>query len=113
LNDNTKKNSKGRNPGSAGNSPASDETGDPQEAFESRLERLQRIVEELERGDLPLEKAIARYEEGVRVLKTCAETLATARLRVEELSKDADASLGLRPAVDLEDDASDDDDEDA
>jgi exodeoxyribonuclease VII small subunit len=70
--------------------------------FEARLERLREIVEELEGGELPLEKAIARYEEGVSVLKVCAETLANARLRVEELTRDADESLGLRDAKDLE-----------
>ena len=70
--------------------------------FETRLERLRKIVDELERGELPLEKAIERYEEGVSVLKVCAETLANARLRVEELSRDADESLGLRHAKDLE-----------
>ena len=36
------------------------------------------------------------------MLKVCAETLANARLRVEELSRDADESLGLRHAKDLE-----------
>lgn len=71
-------------------------------SFEARLEKLRTIVEELEGGELPLEKAMERYEEGVSVLKVCAETLANARLRVDELARDADSALGLREAKDLE-----------
>ncbi|MFN0205186.1 MAG: exodeoxyribonuclease VII small subunit [Planctomycetota bacterium] len=74
--------------------------------FEERIDKLRRIVDELEKGELPLEQAIERYEEGVRVLKTCAETLTKARLRVEELSRDADGVLGLKHARELEDSAS-------
>lgn len=81
---------------------AKSETG---EGFEARLDRLRKIVDELESGEMPLEKAIERYEEGVSVLKSCAETLSKARLRVDELSKDADEALGLRRAGDLEADA--------
>ena len=70
--------------------------------FETRLERLRKIVEELEAGELPLERAIERYEEGVGVLKQCADTLARARARVEQLSRDAEGALRLDPALDLE-----------
>lgn len=89
--------------------PKDKETGAA--GFEERLARLRQIVEELERGELPLEKAIERYEEGVSVLKNCATTLATAKLRVEELSRDAQGVLEARPARDLEADASGEDDE--
>jgi exodeoxyribonuclease VII small subunit len=71
--------------------------------FEVRLQRLRELVDELEKGDLPLEKTIEKYEEGVRVLKTCADTLAKARLRVDELTRDADGVLELKQAQDLED----------
>lgn len=84
-----------------------------EERFDARLDKLRRIVDELESGDMPLEKAIERYGEGVAVLKSCAETLANARLRVEELSKNADATLGLRRAEDLEDEADPDGDDDS
>lgn len=81
------------------------------EGFEARLERLRKIVDELERGNLPLEQAIERYEEGVGVLRSCAETLSGARLRVEELAKDAEGILEPRPARDLEAAAEDADDD--
>lgn len=83
---------------------------EPATGFEERLGRLRQIVDELERGDLSLEKAIERYEEGVRVLKHCAETLSSARVRVEELSRDAEGVLEARPARDLEEAAEEDDD---
>jgi exodeoxyribonuclease VII small subunit len=95
-----------KSPRGAGSGKSTDAEG-----FESRLDKLRRIVDELESGDMPLEKAIARYSEGVAVLKSCAETLASARLRVEELTKDAEATLGLREAADLEAEADPDDDE--
>lgn len=75
--------------------PASPAPGADAPRFETRLARLREIVEELEGGDLPLERAIERYEEGVTVLKHCAETLSKARARVEELSKEAEDALDL------------------
>jgi len=69
----------------------------PADGFEERLERLRRIVDELEKGDLPLERALERYEEGVRALKGCAETLSRARARVEELSREAEDALKSAP----------------
>lgn len=65
--------------------------GEP--SFDERLEKLEGIVAELERGELGLEPAIARYQEGVELLKTCHTTLKSVRARVEELSKDAEGSL--------------------
>jgi exodeoxyribonuclease VII small subunit len=61
--------------------------------FDQRLERLQSIVSELEQGELGLESAIERYQEGIELLKTCHGQLEGYRKRVEELSADAEASL--------------------
>lgn len=43
--------------------------------FELSLKRLEELVVELERGDLPLEKSLARYEEGMNRLKRCYRIL--------------------------------------
>jgi exodeoxyribonuclease VII small subunit len=71
--------------------------GRPEDAgeasFESRLERLRAIVGELEQGDLGLEPAIERYQEGIELLKHCHATLASYKQRVEELSTEAEAKL--------------------
>jgi exodeoxyribonuclease VII small subunit len=55
------------------------------ETFEASTERLARIVEELERGDLPLEQSLALFEEGVGLARRAQAHLDRAERRVEEL----------------------------
>jgi exodeoxyribonuclease VII small subunit len=68
------------------------EPGDA-EGFDARLEQLERIVNELESGELGLEPAIERYTAGIELLKSCHSTLAAQRARVEELTADAERTL--------------------
>jgi len=72
-----------------------DETRDETQPadFDTRLEQLEAIVAELERGGLGLEGAIERYQEGIELLKSCQGTLAGYKKRVEELCADADQAL--------------------
>jgi exodeoxyribonuclease VII small subunit len=63
-----------------------------EQPFDQRLERLEALVRELESGNLGLEEAISRYEQGVQLLKGCHSTLERFRARVEELSA-ADGAL--------------------
>jgi exodeoxyribonuclease VII small subunit len=56
--------------------------------FESALNRLEAIVTELEKGDLPLEDALKTFEEGVRLSKGCLKMLEEAERKVEILLKD-------------------------
>lgn len=53
--------------------------------FESKLKRLEEIVGEMESGDLPLEKSLKLFEEGVRLSKECNERLQKAELEVKVL----------------------------
>jgi exodeoxyribonuclease VII small subunit len=62
-------------------------------AFDDKLERLEKIVGELEQGGLGLEPAIERYQEGIQLLKECHGALETYRRRVEELTRDAEAAM--------------------
>ncbi len=55
------------------------------QTFEAATERLARVVEELERGDLPLERALALFEEGVHLARDAQERIASAERKVEEL----------------------------
>ena len=64
--------------------------------FEDALKRLETIVQQLEQGDVPLEKSIALYEEGIQLSRTCADHLAKAELTVKRLSKELDGSFTLR-----------------
>jgi exodeoxyribonuclease VII small subunit len=56
--------------------------------FEEAMRRLEKIVEELENGDVPLEQAMELYEEGITVSKICAEKLTKAELTLKRLGKD-------------------------
>jgi exodeoxyribonuclease VII small subunit len=58
--------------------------GEP-ETFEASTERLAAIVEELERGDLPLERSLLLFEEGVRLARAAQGKIEQAERRVEEL----------------------------
>jgi len=65
----------------------------PAQDFDSRLARLEALVQELEQGGLGLEGAIERYEQGVALLGGCREQLAAYRRQVEELTRDAEKAL--------------------
>jgi exodeoxyribonuclease VII small subunit len=56
--------------------------------FESAMDRLEAIVEQMESGKLPLEDLIVRYEEGMRLVKTCQERLANAERKIEIISRE-------------------------
>ena len=62
-------------------------------AFDDKLQRLEKIVGELEQGGLGLEPAIERYQEGIQLLKECHGALEGFRRRVEELTRDAEAAM--------------------
>jgi exodeoxyribonuclease VII small subunit len=55
--------------------------------FEECLQRLENIVDELEKGDLPLERALALFEEGMKLSQSCRGELEAAEGRVEILVK--------------------------
>ena len=56
-------------------------------SIESSLGRLEDIVGEIERNPPPLETLIERYEEGMRLLKTCREKLDAAEKRIEIITR--------------------------
>jgi len=57
----------------------------PEPSFESALERLEAIVDRLESGEMPLEQALAAFEEGVMLSRRCAGELEAAERRIEIL----------------------------
>jgi exodeoxyribonuclease VII small subunit len=57
-------------------------------SFEASLATLEKIVRELERGDLPLEKSLELFEQGVRLSRECQERLNQAERRIEVLLRD-------------------------
>jgi exodeoxyribonuclease VII small subunit len=58
-------------------------------SFEAAMERLEKIVGEMESSKLPLEELLVRYEEGIRLVGICNQQLAGAENRIETLSRTA------------------------
>jgi len=58
--------------------------------FETQLAALEKVVRELERGDLPLEESLKLFEEGVRLSRECQERLNQAERRIEVLLRDGE-----------------------
>ena len=57
--------------------------------LEKSLSELEAIVEELESGDLPLEKAMQKFEQGIKLTRGCQSALKDAEQKVEILMKSA------------------------
>lgn len=57
--------------------------------FERALDELEKLVEELERGEMPLEQSLAAFERGVRLTRDCQQALRQAEQKVDMLLKDA------------------------
>jgi exodeoxyribonuclease VII small subunit len=66
-----------------------------EKTFESSLAELEKIVEQLENGDLPLEESLKLFENGVKLSRECRERLSDAERRIEVLMKDGDGKLSL------------------
>jgi exodeoxyribonuclease VII small subunit len=77
-------------------SPDAANGGQPQ-SFEESLQRLETIVESMEAEDLPLEKLLARFEEGTRLTQICQAKLAEAELKIQQLEKNAAGEANLKP----------------
>ena len=69
-----------------------DQTKNAATNFESQLASLERIVRELERGDLPLEQSLELFEQGVKLSRECQERLNEAERRIEVLLRGGDGS---------------------
>jgi exodeoxyribonuclease VII small subunit len=58
--------------------------------FEAGLDQLEQVVKELERGDLPLERALELFEKGMALSESCRKQLEEAETRVEILTAKGD-----------------------
>ncbi|MDX1708825.1 MAG: exodeoxyribonuclease VII small subunit [Desulfobacterales bacterium] len=68
-----------------------------QKTFEQSIKQLEKIVQELEDGDLPLEKAIKKFEEGIKLTRFCSSKLDETEKKVSVLLKDAEGRLTAKP----------------
>lgn len=67
-------------------------------SFEAALAELERIVEQLERGEVELEKSIAMYERGAALKAHCEARLKEAQLKVDKIVIGADGQPAAEPA---------------
>lgn len=67
------------------------------QTFENAMKQLEEIVQELESSDLPLEKAIKKFEEGVQLAKFCSEKLDETEKRISILLKDKNGQVIEKP----------------
>ena len=65
--------------------------------FESSLEQLERIVRELEQGELTLEKSLELFEQGVKLSRECQDRLNQAERRIEVLMRDNQGRPTIKP----------------
>jgi exodeoxyribonuclease VII small subunit len=66
-------------------------------SFEAALARLEAIVARLEAGNLPLDEAVALYEEGMRLVTLCGQRLDAAELRVNQLAATPSGGAEVTP----------------
>jgi exodeoxyribonuclease VII small subunit len=70
-------------------------------SFEEAMKKLEKIVEELDKGEYSLEESLQKFEEGVKLGKVCKEILEKAEFRVRKLVESDD---GAMKEVDVADD---------
>lgn len=64
--------------------------GTKKQSFEAQLEALEAIVEQLEKGELPLEDSLAQFEKGVKLTRACQQLLDQAQQKVAVLTQDGE-----------------------
>jgi exodeoxyribonuclease VII small subunit len=79
--------------------------------FEQAIQRLEKIVAEMEGAELPLAAVLKKYEEGTRLVRFCSQKLEEAEKKIELLTKKADGSVELKPFQAGEEDDSEESDE--
>jgi exodeoxyribonuclease VII small subunit len=65
--------------------------------FENAMKRLEGIVEALERGDLGLDEALKKFQEGIKLSKFCSNKLDETERKVSILLKDEEGNIREEP----------------
>ena len=64
--------------------------------FEEALKKLERIVDDLEKGELTLDEALKKYQEGIELSRLCSQRLTQAKKKIEMLSKNKKGEFELK-----------------
>ncbi|MBI9084303.1 MAG: exodeoxyribonuclease VII small subunit [Desulfobacterales bacterium] len=65
--------------------------------FEKAMSQLEQIVQDLETGDMPLEKALKKFEEGVKLSRYCEQQLDETEARITLLTRGSGEETDVRP----------------
>ena len=65
--------------------------------FEEALKKLEKIVEDLEKGDLSLDEALKKYQEGIELSRLCNQRLENAKKKIDCLVKNKKGEFELKP----------------
>ncbi|SHK83483.1 Exodeoxyribonuclease VII small subunit [Desulfatibacillum alkenivorans DSM 16219] len=65
--------------------------------FESAAQELEQIVSQMEKGDLPLETALAKFEEGMKLYEFCSKKLDEVEKKVTLILQDSEGNLREAP----------------
>lgn len=65
--------------------------------FEEALKKLEKIVEDLEKGDLSLDEALKKYQEGIELSRLCNQRLENAKRKIDCLVKNKKGEFELKP----------------
>ncbi|MCM8800782.1 MAG: exodeoxyribonuclease VII small subunit [Candidatus Omnitrophica bacterium] len=65
--------------------------------FEEALKKLEKIVNDLEKGDLSLDEALKKYEEGLQLARICSQRLESAKKKIDILVKNKKGEFELKP----------------
>ena len=63
------------------------------DSFEQSMKKLQKIVDELDRGEFTLEESLKKFEEALKLGQSCKEILEKAGARVKKLTEDTDGNV--------------------
>lgn len=66
-------------------------------SFEKNIEELERVLGELEKGELPLENQLQLFESGIALSRTCLQKLEAVEKRVEQLVINAQGDMTTKP----------------
>jgi len=70
-------------------------------SFEERLERLEKLGEQIRKTDIPLNEALSAFEEGIKLARTLEKDLEKIENRIEVLMNCADAPINESPELEL------------
>ena len=67
--------------------------------FEQSMKKLEKIVQELESGDLPLEEAMQKFEEGIKLSRLCSKKLDETEKKITLLLQDQKGNVSEKPFI--------------